>query len=314
MSGSSTMPKNDVIETTPFPDPIDGAGGEAKEDLLTAAQALMRGDFEAGRPIVEQYLIPAVIALVFIILAYFLAGLIARACSLPIRRKVDETLGRFVGKMIFYAIFVLALVGVLGQFGVSVTSFAAVLAAAGFAIGLAFQGSLSNFASGVLLMVFRPFKVGDFVNAAGVSGKVFEIDLFSTALDTPDNRRIIVPNSSITNTTIENITYHTYRRVDVAIGVDYTASLDKTREVLTTATETVREYLAEGEDRGYQIVLSELGDSAVVWTIRFWVNASDFWTVKEILMTAVKNSLDQAGIGIPYPQLDVHISNSAGPS
>lgn len=307
------MPKHDRIEAPPFPDPVDG-GGEAKEDLLTALQALIRGDFEAGRPIVEQYLFPAVIALVFMILAYFFAGIVARTCSLPIRRKVDETLGRFVGKMIFYAIFVLAFVGVLGQFGVSVTSFAAVLAAAGFAIGLAFQGTLSNFASGVLLMVFRPFKVGDFVNAAGVSGKVFEIDLFTTALDTPDNRRIIVPNSSITNTTIENITYHSYRRVDVVVGVDYTASLDKTREVLTAAAETLREYLAEGEDRGYQIVLSELGDSAVVWTIRFWVNSSDFWTVKESLMTAVKNHLDEVGIGIPYPQLDVHISNSADPS
>ena len=211
--------------------------------------------------------------------------------------------------MIFYLIFLLAFVGVLGQFGVSVTSFAAVIAAAGFAIGLAFQGTLSNFASGVLLMVFRPFKVGDIVNAAGVTGKVFEIDLFTTALDTPDNRRIIVPNNSITGTTIENISYHSERRVDVTVGVDYAASLDKTREVLAAAAESLREFLLDGEGRGYQVVVRELGDSAVVWTVRCWVDAADFWTVNENLITAVKNHLDQAGIGIPYPQMDVHLIN-----
>lgn len=288
---------------------IEQVAGEVKDELLEAFRGLMAGDLEAGWPIIERYLIPAVIALLFILIAYFLAGAVSRACSAPIRRKVDETLGRFVGKLIFYAIFILALIGVLGQFGVSVTSFAAVLAAAGFAVGLAFQGTLSNFASGVLLMVFRPFKVGDVVNAAGVTGKVFEIDLFTTALDTPDNRRIVVPNSSITGTTIENITYHTVRRIDITVGVDYTASLDETREVLTAVAESQREFLVDEEGRGYQIVLTELGDSAVVWTLRFWATADDFWSVKEDLIATTKNQLDQAGIGIPYPQMDVHLHN-----
>lgn len=295
--GTTQAPKGQINEVT----------SATEGDLLSAVKGLIDGDLDAGWPIVEQYLIPALIALLFIIVAYFLAGFVSRACSRPIRRKVDETLGRFVGKMVFYLIFLLAFAGVLGQFGVSVTSFAAVIAAAGFAVGLAFQGTLSNFASGVLLMVFRPFKVGDFINAAGVTGKVFEIDLFTTALDTPDNRRIMVPNSSITGATIENITYHSFRRADVTIGVDYTASLDQTREILTVAAESLPEYLVEGEGRGYQIVLSELGDSAVVWTVRFWANSSDLYAAKEALLAAIKNHLDQAGIGIPYPQMDVHL-------
>jgi small conductance mechanosensitive channel len=200
-----------------------------------------------------------------------------------------------------------AILGVLQYFGIGITSFAAVLGAAGFAVGLAFQGTLSNFSSGIMLLVFRPFKVGDVVSAAGITAKVYEIDLFNTVFDTPDNRRIIVPNSSIIGGTIENISHHSERRVDVGVGVDYTASLDKTREVLSAAADSLREHLIEGDGRGYQIVLGDLGDSAVTWTVRFWTTSADYWTVKEQLTHAVKVKLDEAGIGIPYPQMDVHV-------
>lgn len=283
---------------------------EAQDNLLTAVRGLIDGDIEAGWPIVERYLIPAGTALLFLLLAYFFAGLVSRICSRPIRRKIDETLGRFIGKIVFYSIFVMAAIGVLGQFGVSVASFAAVLAAAGFAVGLAFQGTLSNFASGVLLMVFRPFKVGDFIKAAGIAGKVYEIDLFTTVLDTSDNRRIIVPNNSITGGTIENVSYNTFRRIEVPVGVDYTANLDQTREVLTAAAESLREFLIDDEGRGYQVTLLNLGDSAVNWVIRFWVASSDFGQVKQALTAAVKNQLDEAGIGIPYPRMEVHLLNA----
>jgi small conductance mechanosensitive channel len=311
--GNSPVDPNGIFgpADSPSPEsPLENVPADSESDLLSAARGLLDGDWDAGRPIIENYLVPACVALLFLLVAYFAAGMISRAFSQPIRKKVDETLGRFIGKLIFYAIFIMAFLGVLGQFGVSVTSFAAVLAAAGFAIGLAFQGTLSNFAAGVLLMAFRPFKVGDAVNIAGVTGKVFEIDLFTTALDTPDNRRIIIPNSSITGTTIENVTYHAYRRVDVAVGVDYSSSLDSTRAALTAAAESQRELLAEGEGRGYQIVLTDLGDSAVLWAVKFWVNSADFWTLREGLIGAIKNQLDQDGIGIPYPQLDVHVLRS----
>ena len=159
----------------------------------------------------------------------------------------------------------------------------------------------------VLLLVFRPFKVGDVINAAGVTAKVTEIDLFTTVLDTPDNRRIIVPNSQIGAGTIENVTHHSERRVDVSVGTDYTADLQKTREALTKAAEALDEYMLKGDDRGFAIVLTDLGDSAIGWVVRFWAKAEDYWTVKESLTAEVKNKLDEAGIGIPFPQMDVHL-------
>ena len=157
---------------------------------------------------------------------YFVAKFLSRLASAPVKMKVDETLGKFTGKLVFYVLMIFVFIAVLGRVGVEVTSFAAIMAAAGFAIGLAFQGTLSNFASGVLLLVFRPFKVGDVINAAGITAKVYEIDLFTTTFDTPDNRRIVVPNSSIAGGTIENITFHGQRRLDVAVGVDYSADID----------------------------------------------------------------------------------------
>ncbi len=268
---------------------------------------ITEGDWSDLMPFIEKYLIPALAALLVLFVAYFVAKFLARVASTPIRRRVDETLGRFVGRLVFYSIMIFALLGVLGMFGVSVASFAAVLASVGFAIGLAFQGSLSNFAAGILLLVLRPFKVGDVVSAGGVTGKVDQLDLFSTTFDTPDNRRIIVPNGAISSGNIENVSYHPERRVDVAVGVDYSAALDATRNALTKAAESLEEYLLAGEGRGFQIVLGNLGDSAVEWTVRFWTKADNYWIVKEQLTAAVKTSLDIVGIGIPFPQMDVHL-------
>lgn len=268
-------------------------------DLTTAA--------EKSGALLVRYGLPAIFVIVVLIASLFIASFVSRICSSPIRNRVDETLGRFVRKLVFYAIMVCAVLGVLQYFGLGIASFAAVIAAAGFAVGLAFQGTLSNFSAGIMLLVFRPFKVGDVVGAAGITARVYEIDLFTTTFDTFDNRRIIVPNSSITGTTIENITFHKQRRVDVQVGVEYAADLVKTRETLTAAVESLREFLIDGDGRGYQIMLGDLGDSAVGWTVRFWTNAGDFWTVKEKLTAAVKNHLDQAGIGIPFPQMDVYV-------
>ncbi len=290
----------------------DAAGQDTTaEPVDDTADVLAAGDVTKatgkGMDLLLKYGVPAIAALMVLILSYFVAAFVARLASRPVRARVDETLGRFIGKLIFYLIMVCAVMGILQFFGIGISSFAAVLAAAGFAVGLAFQGTLSNFAAGVMLLVFRPFKVGDVINAAGITAKVFEIDLFHTVLDTPDNRRIIVPNSAISGGTIENITHHTERRVDVNVGVDYAADLDQTRAVLTAAVESLRPKLLEGEGRGFQIALTDLGDSAVKWAVRFWTTAADFWTVKEELTHAVKTKLDEAGIGIPYPQMDVHV-------
>jgi small conductance mechanosensitive channel len=158
-----------------------------------------------------------------------------------------------------------------------------------------------------MLLVFRPFKVGDVINAAGVTAKVNAIELFTTTLDTFDNRRIIVPNGKIYGDTIENITYHPQRRCDVNVGIEYSADLDKTREVLTKAAESLDALNIKGEGRGFQVFLIDLGDSSVNWVVRFWTTGADFWSAKEQLTRAVKQHLDEAGIGIPFPQMDIHL-------
>ena len=289
---------------------LSDAGARISEDISGVVGELSRGEFGGLVELTQQYIVPAVSALLLLIVAYFFSKLIARGLSAPVRARVDETLGRFIAKLVFYSLMVFTVLGILGMFGISVASFAAVVAAAGFAIGLAFQGTLSNFASGVLLLVFRPFRVGDAVSAGGVTGKVTELDLFTTVFDTPDNRRIIVPNSSITSGVIENITHHSERRVDVTVGVDYNADLNTTREALVSAAETLQGSLIGGEGRGFQVVLTGLGDSSVDWAVRFWTATENYWGVKEALTVAVKRQLDAANIGIPYPTMDINVASS----
>jgi len=289
----------------------DEAALEVPGELGKATESLKEGDpgaaAEAIMALVVEWGPKIAIFLAVIIVAYFVGKFLARVASAPVRSRVDETLGRFVGKMIFYGIMVGAFLGAVGQFGVNVASFAAIIAAMGFAVGMAFQGTLSNFAAGVMLLVFRPFKVGDVINAAGITAKVYEIDLFVTTLDTPDNRRIIVPNSAIAGGTIENITHHDHRRVDVEVGAAYDADIDKTREVLEAVVAAHKDQMIEGDGRGYQIFLANLGGSSVDWVIRFWSKKEDFWAVKESLTRETKYKLDEAGIGIPFPQMDVHL-------
>jgi small conductance mechanosensitive channel len=195
--------------------------------------------------------------------------------------------------------------------GVELVAFVGVIAASAFAIGLAFQGSLSNFSAGVMLLVFRPFKVGDVVNVAGETGKVDEIGLFTTTMDTPDNRRLILPNGAIFGAVIENITHHPIRRVDVAVGTDYTADLDRTREVLLKAAVEIPDQVPDKEP---VVVLGELGASSVDWSIRVWVDAANYWPTKDALTRSVKNALDEANISIPFPQMDVHMAAQGVPA
>lgn len=207
----------------------------------------------------------------------------------------DATLTKFIGSMSRWAIMIFTILGCLGMFGVETTSFAAVIGGASLAVGLAFQGSLGNVAAGAMLLLFRPYSVGDVIEVGGKTGKVDAIDLFMTTLDTPDNRRIIVPNGQVFGSTIENKSFHKRRRVDVAIGVGYGDSIDKAREVLEEAAKSV-ENTSE-----IQVYLDSLGGSSVDFSVRCWTDAANYWKVKEDVTRAVKMACDEAGLDIPYP-------------
>jgi small conductance mechanosensitive channel len=224
------------------------------------------------------------------------------------RIKFDETLSIFISKLVRWSILALAGLTCLNYFGVQTTSFAAIIGAAGLAIGLAFQGTLSNFAAGGMLLMFRPYKVNDVVNVAGYSGTVREIELFTTVIDTFDNRRIIVPNSSIFGAVIENVTHHPSRRFDVLVGAAYAADVDETRRALERAVKSVPAVLATPEPI---IELLELGASSVNWAVRAWAMKEYFREAKQGVIRAVKIELDAAGIGIPFPQLELHVDQPA---
>ncbi len=255
--------------------------------------------------IFQEYLIPAITALLLLFLVFVIAGWAKRLTKRALERtKVDVTLTKFFSNMARYTVLIVGLIAVLGQVGIETASFAAILAAAGFAIGMAFQGTLSNFSAGIMLLFFRPFKVGDLVSVNGATGVVDEIELFTTHLNTPDNKRIIVPNGAIFGSTIENMTYHEMRRVDVSVGTDYGASLDEARRVILSACQAIENRIVE---KGEQAYLVELGDSSINWQARVWCNTADYLAVKDELTQKVKNKLDDAGIGIPFPQRDIHI-------
>lgn len=250
------------------------------------------------------------IDVVKVIVLLVVAWLFAQWISRVIRRhgersdRLDPTLTIFFATLTRWAILAFALIAVLGIFGIQTASFAALIAAVGLAISLGFQGTLGQLASGVMLLVFRPFKVGDFIKAGGTAGVVKELQLFATVIDTFDNRRLIVPNASVFGGTIENVSHHQERRVDVSIGTAYEADIDRTREILLGVAGDLPQALS---DRDPAVVLDELGGSSVNWSVRVWVAASDYAAAKDLLLANSKKALDAAGVGIPYPQLDVHM-------
>lgn len=254
------------------------------------------------------------IRIVGAIVVLWIASKVARWAQKQVEKRLgkserlDETLVKFGAKATRAAILVIVGIAVLGVVGIQTASFVAVLATAGLAIGLAFQGTLSNFSAGIMLLIFRPFKIGNVVLVAGETGKVAEIAMFTTIIDTPDNRRIIIPNSAIFGSKIENVTYHDTRRVDLAVGVDYSADIDATRAVLEGAAKGV-----EGctEEKGFNVILANLNDSSVDWVVRLWCPTVDYFTVKERGTEAIKRALDKAQIGIPYPTMDLNVFKAA---
>jgi small conductance mechanosensitive channel len=221
-----------------------------------------------------------------------------------VRSKLDETLVPFLSGIVYYLALAVVLIAVLGLFGIETTSLVAVLGAAGLAIGLALQGTLSNFSAGVMLLGFRPFRKGDVVEVAGQKGKVNEVGIFTTVLDTPDNVRIIVPNSAIYGATITNYSAYDTRRNDLVIGVGYGDDLATAESVIRRVIGSDSRVLKEPEPL---IAVSNLGDSAVDFVVRPWCTADDYWGLRFDLTRRLKEELEAAGCSIPFPQRDVHV-------
>lgn len=252
-----------------------------------------------------EYVPRTVGALVFLFAAWIAAGWARRAVRRGLERAdFDPTLTTFFAGLARWAILIMAILASLGLFGVQTTSFAALIGAAGLTAGLAFQGTLSNFSSGIMLLATRPFEVGDYISAAGVSGTAKELQLFYTILDTPGNERIFVPNNQIFGDVIQNFTYHDVRRVGVDVGAAYGAAIDDTRAVLERAATSVEGGL---EDPAPQVFLKALGGSSVDWQVRLWARTPEYWDVHQRLARAIKAEMDAAGIGIPYSTMDVHL-------
>ena len=234
-----------------------------------------------------------------------LRGLITRIMQ---KKNVEPMLISFTSNVAYIALVLFVIIAALGQLGIETTSFIAVIGAAGLAIGLSLQASLSNFASGVMIIFFRPFKVGDFIEAAGVSGIVEGIQIFSTQMRTGDNKAIIVPNSSITGSNITNYSAKEQRRVDLVFGIGYESDLRRAKQILQEIVNNDERIL---KDPVPVIAVSELADSSVNIIVRPWVKTEDYWNVYWDLIEAVKLRFDEENITIPFPQRDVHLYQAA---
>ncbi len=247
----------------------------------------------------------AILSAIFIfIIGKWLAGNISNLIrKLLEKNKLDSTLVSFLSNIIYYVLFGLVIISAIGALGVETTSLAAVIAAAGLAIGLALQGSLSNFAAGVMIIMFRPFRNGHYIDVAGVQGTVEEVNIFTTHLVTVDNCSIIVPNGTIIAGNIINYSEKKKRRVDLVIGVAYHENLSHVKEVLKDIVTSNDKVLSEP---AYNLAVSELADSSVNLILRPWVKSADYFDVKFELTEAIKNRFDEEGISIPFPQRDIH--------
>ncbi|MBP2700916.1 small-conductance mechanosensitive channel MscS [Photobacterium lucens] len=253
-----------------------------------------------------QYAVNLVSALLILFIGNMIVKAVAGAVAKVLRKKdMDNAVVEFIHGLVRYLLFVIVLIAALSRIGVQTASVVAVIGAAGLAVGLALQGSLSNFAAGVLIVAFRPFKSGDFVEVAGVSGAVESIQIFSTELRTPDNKTVVVPNSSIIGNPITNYSRNATRRIDLVIGVSYKADLQKTKEVLARVVNADSRVLKDPEPT---IGVVALADSSVNFVVRPWVNTPDYWAVYFDLNQAIKEELDKEGIEIPFPQMDVHLN------
>ena len=266
---------------------------------------------QAGQLLAQVQEVVAVWGLkVIAAIAIFIVGRwVAKGMRGGVRRMMEKSgtdpiVTGFVGSIAYIALLAFVIIAALGQLGIQTTSFIAVLGAAGLAIGLALQGSLANFAAGFLMIIFRPFKVGDFIEGAGVSGTVEAIQIFTTTLKTGDNKTVIIPNAKLAGDNITNYSAKPTRRIDMTVGVAYDADLSKVRDVLKDIISKESRIHSDPEPL---IVVGELADNSVNFIVRVWTNTGDYWGVKFDMNETIKNRFDEAGIGIPFPQRDIHI-------
>ncbi|HUT02892.1 MAG TPA: mechanosensitive ion channel domain-containing protein [bacterium] len=271
-------------------------------------------DFSNVPTMIKEYLavygLKIIGAGAILILGWWAAKIVRKIVRrLMVRGKVDETLIRFVTNLIYVALLAFVIVAALGKLGIQTTSFIAVLGAAGLAVGLALQGSLSNFAAGVLMIIFKPFKVGDFIDAAGKSGIVESIQIFTTKIRTADNKLVVIPNAKITGDSIVNYTAKETRRVDLVIGVSYSDNLDKVKNAIEAVLAADERIL---KDPAPLVGVLELADSSVNFAVRPWTKTADYWGVYFDTIKAIKERFDADGISIPFPQRDIHIIGEGG--
>lgn len=263
--------------------------------------------------LMDTYIIPWAInialAIVIFVIGKMMVNLITRlAVKMMNRSHMDVMLIKFLRSIISTVLLLFVIIAAVDQVGVNTTSLVALLGAAGLAVGLALQGSLQNFAAGVMLIVFRPFKTGDYIEAAGISGVVETINIFSSTLRTGDNREVIVPNGEIYSGVITNYSARSTRRIDMVVGIGYDSDIRLARETLTAIIDADERIL---DEPATLIAVSELADSSVNFVLRPWVKSSDYWAVKFDLNEKIKNTFDEKGISIPYPQMDVHLDHPA---
>ncbi|MCT7472901.1 mechanosensitive ion channel family protein [Aliarcobacter cryaerophilus] len=251
------------------------------------------------------YSISFVFALLIFFIGKWISKSVVKILGKALRKVggVDETLVKFLENIVYYALLTVVIIAALNKLGIATTSFLAILGAAGLAVGLALKDSLGNFASGVMIVLFKPFKAGDSVVAAGVSGTVTEVTIFNTVFLTADNQKIIVPNSSITSGSITNVNANNTRRVDLVVGISYDDDIKKAKDLITNLLTSHEKILV---DKGITVAVSELADSSVNFVVRAWVNTPDYWEVRFFLIENIKLVFDKEGITIPYPQQDVH--------
>lgn len=279
-----------------------------EEQTLAVREAL-----DAAVSLITTYGLSVVGGIVILILGWIAAGWLSGMTrrALGKAKGVDATLQGFFASLVKWSVIGFTIIAVLNQFGVETTSLIAVFGAAGLAIGLALQGTLGNLAAGVMLLIFRPFKLGHYVEVAGHAGTVKEITLFTTELATPDNVQIIIPNGDIWNTAITNYSHHPTRRVDFTLGIAYDDDIGQAMEIIRTVIAADPRCHTEPEA---QIVVGELADSSVNLIVRVWTDAGDYWPLKFDLTRRFKEALDAGGISIPFPQTDVWLHREEAPA
>lgn len=262
---------------------------------------------------IATYGLDVVAAIVILVIGLIAANaarsLTKRLCAKA--QKIDDTLSSFFSSIVYYIVLAFVITAVLARFGIQTASLITVFAAGGLAIGLALQGTLSNIAAGVMLLLFRPFKAGDFVEVAGIAGTVKTISLFVTELATADNVQILAPNGQVWGAAVKNYSFHATRRIDCVIGIAYEDNIDTAFESAQAVVENSPLVLKDPEP---MIVVSELGDSAVNLTVRVWCNAGDYWALRFALNKSLKERFDADQISIPYPQRTIHINNTGTPA